>query len=723
MKENLFNQNLIDIHDVENLSDKKLSREILSSNYCAQHVRDNEYCSLNERQTSSELRLPYPKNVIVGHDSAIRGCVAHNIGCGTYSGIPSTEYCVGTYERDSDCNTYIGLGTITQPFGKRCTLDFENAEVRAPYVGENAVVCGPSYPLYKKQILLNFENPKAHVSSVSDNLIRTSAISDPGQFGTHVTHQLDSDYVHQLPWIPTAANLVSDIATGMSHIVTDDYPHLIRCFLDICNEMSNADKCSFWNVEKEAQLNHYPSVLAANGLSTVPKVASDIGVTHAVGQHTMYPLTDLNFIVWTASVMHHKTYHTYFDENPSPSIVSIKRPPKGDNIKFRKRKKHLSGVTRFAYPLLDPNATSICSNVEYMDSQYSKHSDEERISSELSNRNIHQSFVISPITDKSLCDTEVMSHADKYVAEILKKFDFTSVKNASTPIETQKPLVKDEEATNVDVHLYRSMIGSLMYLTTSRPDIMFAGKPKLGLWYPRVSSFDLKSYSDSDYVGANLDKKSTTRGCQFLGRRLISRQCKKQTIVATLIQRQNMVDCCPTVVASFAALVKGRQDDLLYSLYGMLCEQKNLDNGDGTKELLLPDLFNFWLTKNDGNTEFHQFMDFLTHSSIHFALTVSPIVSTSFVEQFWTIAKSRTVNNISYIDAIVAGKPVTVLEASIRSDLLFDDADGIDTLNNQAIFNKALFSPQWKYLFHTMNHCISSKSTYWDQIPTNIATV
>ncbi|GKF61320.1 uncharacterized mitochondrial protein-like protein [Tanacetum coccineum] len=85
---------------------------------------------------------------------------------------------------------------------------------------------------------------------------------------------------------------------------------------------------------------------------------------------------------------------------------------------------------------------------------------------------------------------------DKYVAEILKKFDF----------------VKDKEASDVDVHLYRSMIGSLMYLTASRPDIMFAvkGKPKLGLWYPRVSSIDLEAYSDSDYTGANLDRKSTT---------------------------------------------------------------------------------------------------------------------------------------------------------------------------------------------------------------------
>ncbi|GJV63554.1 putative ribonuclease H-like domain-containing protein [Tanacetum coccineum] len=163
---------------------------------------------------------------------------------------------------------------------------------------------------------------------------------------------------------------------------------------------------------------------------------------------------------------------------------------------------------------------------------------------------------------------------DKYVAEILKKFDFASVKTASTPIETQKPLVKDEEASDVDVHLYRSMIGSLMYVTASRPDIMFAvcacsrfqvtpktshlsavkrifrylkGKPKLGLWYPRESSFDLESYSDSDYAGANLDRKSTTGGCQFLGRRLITWQCKKQTIMATSTTEAEYVvaaSCC-----------------------------------------------------------------------------------------------------------------------------------------------------------------------------------
>ncbi|GKA43945.1 putative ribonuclease H-like domain-containing protein, partial [Tanacetum coccineum] len=98
---------------------------------------------------------------------------------------------------------------------------------------------------------------------------------------------------------------------------------------------------------------------------------------------------------------------------------------------------------------------------------------------------------------------------DKYVAEILKKFNYSDVKSASTPVDLEKPLVKDGDADDVDVHLYRSMIGYLMYLTASRPDIMFA----VCLWYSRDSPFELVAYTDSDYAGATLDKKSTTGGC------------------------------------------------------------------------------------------------------------------------------------------------------------------------------------------------------------------
>ncbi|GJY13691.1 putative ribonuclease H-like domain-containing protein [Tanacetum coccineum] len=98
---------------------------------------------------------------------------------------------------------------------------------------------------------------------------------------------------------------------------------------------------------------------------------------------------------------------------------------------------------------------------------------------------------------------------------------------------------EDEDGEEVDVHMYRSMIGSLMYLTSSRPDIMFV--------YPKDSPFDLVAYTDSDYAGASLDRKSTTGGCQFLGCRLISWQCKKQTMVANSIIEAEYVaasSCC-----------------------------------------------------------------------------------------------------------------------------------------------------------------------------------
>ncbi|GJX32471.1 hypothetical protein Tco_0242326 [Tanacetum coccineum] len=94
-----------------------------------------------------------------------------------------------------------------------------------------------------------------------------------------------------------------------------------------------------------------------------------------------------------------------------------------------------------------------------------------------------------------------------------------------------------------------------------------------------------------------------------------------------------------------------------------------------------------YLEKTEGNAEFHEIIDFLKRSSIHHALTVSPVVSTTFVEQFWTSAKSKILNNVRHITAKVAGKSVSISEASIRSDLLFDDADGIDSLPNQAIFD------------------------------------
>ncbi|GJZ98720.1 hypothetical protein Tco_0671173 [Tanacetum coccineum] len=141
---------------------------------------------------------------------------------------------------------------------------------------------------------------------------------------------------------------------------------------------------------------------------------------------------------------------------------------------------------------------------------------------------------------------------DKYVYDILKKFRFTTVKTASTPMEIHNSLSSNAAEPDVDVHLYRSMNGTLMYLTSSRPDIIYLkGKPTLGLWYPKDSPMDLIAFSDSDYVGASIDRKSTTRGYHFLGSRLVSWQCKKQTIMANSTTEAKYIatsHCCGQVL-------------------------------------------------------------------------------------------------------------------------------------------------------------------------------
>nr|GEY85549.1 hypothetical protein [Tanacetum cinerariifolium] len=214
----------------------------------------------------------------------------------------------------------------------------------------------------------------------------------------------------------------------------------------------------------------------------------------------------------------------------------------------------------------------------------------------------------------------------------------------------------------------------------------FMGKPHLRLWYTKDSPFDLVAYSDSDYAGASLDRKSTTEGCQFLGCKLISWQCKKQTIVATSSTEAEYVaaaSCCAQVL---------------------------------------------WIQ--------NQMLDY---GYIEYALTVNPTIYVSCIKQFCNTVAVKQSNDVTRLQALVDKKKVVVTEAAIRNALCLEDAEGVDCLPNEEIFTelarmgyeklstkltfyKAFFSSQWKFLIHTILQSMSAKRTSWNEFSSAMAS-
>ncbi|GJT61878.1 putative ribonuclease H-like domain-containing protein [Tanacetum coccineum] len=117
------------------------------------------------------------------------------------------------------------------------------------------------------------------------------------------------------------------------------------------------------------------------------------------------------------------------------------------------------------------------------------------------------------------------------------------IRTTSTPMETNMALTKDEDGEDVDVHLYRfQVLPKVSHLNVVKRIFRYLkGQPKLGLWYPKDSPLTLEAFSNSDYAGASLDRKSTTGGCQFLGSRLISWQCKKQTTTKIHVDNESAI--------------------------------------------------------------------------------------------------------------------------------------------------------------------------------------
>nr|GEU28968.1 ribonuclease H-like domain-containing protein [Tanacetum cinerariifolium] len=304
---------------------------------------------------------------------------------------------------------------------------------------------------------------------------------------------------------------------------------------------------------------------------------------------------------------------------------------------------------------------------------------------------------------------------DKYVAEVLRIFDFSNVKSTSTPIDTKMTLVKDANGDDLDVHLYRSMIGSLMYLTASRPNIMYAvcicarfqvtpkasllhavkrffrylkGHLKLGLWFPRDFPFELVAYTDSDYVRASLDRKSTTGGCQFLGSILILWQRKKQTVVATStteVEYVAVASCCGQVKqSSMVGFGEMIQYNLTSGLILIITHSLMANLEFCNKHNMVA-----YLKKPTGSEGFQEIIDFLNGSHIGYALTKNLTIYVSLIKKFWKTATVRTVDNREQeITATVDDKEFTMTEAFIRRHVQLVDTDGISVLPNTKFFDQ-----------------------------------
>nr|GEW10715.1 hypothetical protein [Tanacetum cinerariifolium] len=155
---------------------------------------------------------------------------------------------------------------------------------------------------------------------------------------------------------------------------------------------------------------------------------------------------------------------------------------------------------------------------------YEKIEEEEEVMNAFE-RLMHEKFQISSMRELTFFlglqvkqkNDGIFISQDKYVAKILKKFRFTEVKNASTPMETHKPLLKDEDGEEVDVYVYRYQVNlKVSHLHFVKRIFRYLkGQQKLGLWYPKDSPFDLVAYTDSDYARASLDRKSTTGGITY----------------------------------------------------------------------------------------------------------------------------------------------------------------------------------------------------------------
>ncbi|KAI3732508.1 hypothetical protein L1987_63713 [Smallanthus sonchifolius] len=303
----------------------------------------------------------------------------------------------------------------------------------------------------------------------------------------------------------------------------------------------------------------------------------------------------------------------------------------------------------------------------------------------------------------------ILIHLAKYVKDILTKFKMNDCKSASTPIASHEPLTVDLSGVEVNQKMYRSMIGSLMYLTASRPDIIFV-----------VCSCAI-------YQAAPKESHESA--------------CKKQMNVST-----STAEAEYTVASSLLGIVK---NPIQHSKTKHIAIRvKHLYTADGSGENLgwKPENMNrlkfepkhnicACLTTNTKKARgYEEIVRFLTKSRINTAISTQVRVFEKHVREFWDNVEYKHVNKEIWIESTVGGNKIKVTKQVIREVLKFRDAaDFPYKINRIAVFGiimnmgyegtflrrqvtKTMFGKQWRYLVHVLIHCLSPRTSGFDQI-------
>ncbi|KAJ9542614.1 hypothetical protein OSB04_029120 [Centaurea solstitialis] len=403
----------------------------------------------------------------------------------------------------------------------------------------------------------------------------------------------------------------------------------------------------------------------------------------------------------------------------------------------------------------------------------------------------------------------IFINQSKYVATMLQKFGMNDAKPASTPMETHKHLTADVEGEEVDVHQYRSMIGSLMYLTASRPDIMFAvcvcarfqvrpkeshlhavkrifkylkGQQRLGLWYPYDNSFDLVAYTDSDYGGANLDRKSHQEdnqmqdyGLSFLQTPIyidnnsaisivnnpvkhsktkhidikyhLIRDCNEKKLIQVLKVHTDDQYADRFTKAFDVGRWSFRKCTSSEMEFSWVIYRSQCSNLRSFLHRLQKDSLRFvkdhnkigYLSKGGDSEGFEDIVDFLASSYIAYAATINPTVYIQHMQDFWSNAVVQEEEGVKSIQTTICGLSLTLTPAKIRHHLQLNDEGGISMLSTRTIMENLLkmgytgsktslkylkgkLCPQWRFFVHTLLHCFSEKTTGFGEFSSPMAS-